>query len=59
MHVSSNIITQTVARFTAISDIEADPSSELILFTYVQPFANHNGGCVFFGKNLCPKFFFL
>ncbi|HBB48042.1 MAG TPA: hypothetical protein DCZ44_00235, partial [Flavobacteriaceae bacterium] len=29
----------------------ADPSSELGLMTIVQPYANHNGGCIAFGPN--------
>lgn len=30
---------------------EADPNSELILLTFDQPYANHNGGAIKFGKD--------
>jgi glucose/arabinose dehydrogenase len=30
---------------------QADPASELVLLTYLQPFANHNGGKIAFGPD--------
>jgi len=39
-----------VSRFSAAGD-RADPSSEQIVLTIGQPFANHNGGLVIFGPD--------
>ena len=42
----------TLARFQASSNPDvADPASELLILTAVQPFANHNGGQVAFGPD--------
>ena len=42
----------TLARFQASSNPDiADPASELLILTAVQPFANHNGGQVVFGPD--------
>jgi glucose/arabinose dehydrogenase len=41
-----------ISRFTTSSDPDfADPSSEEVLLTVVQPFANHNGGQLAFGPD--------
>ncbi|MFI5172386.1 MAG: PQQ-dependent sugar dehydrogenase [Chitinophagales bacterium] len=42
-----------VSRFTksTFDDDIADPTTELIIFTAVQPFVNHNGGCLKFGPD--------
>jgi glucose/arabinose dehydrogenase len=41
-----------ISRFTANSDPDViDPSSEEVLLSVVQPFANHNGGQVAFGPD--------
>lgn len=46
-------LTSVVSRFRvrASNPNEADPDSELILFTQTQPFDNHNGGKMAFGKD--------
>ena len=40
-----------VSEFQRTSDATADPTSEQIVFTVDQPFANHNGGMVAFGSD--------
>lgn len=41
-----------ISRFSVTSDPNvADPNSEIILFTWPQPFANHNGGDLDFGPD--------
>jgi len=45
-------LTSVVSRFTAASDgLTANIGSELILLTFDQPYANHNGGCIHFGPD--------
>jgi glucose/arabinose dehydrogenase len=47
---TSGIGDTVISRFTTTSDPDiADPVSEEILLTVVQPFANHNGGQLVFG----------
>ena len=42
-----------IARFTksTFDDNIADPTTEEIIYTAIQPFVNHNGGCVKFGPD--------
>lgn len=42
-----------ISRFSVdpLNPNQADPSSELGLLTVVQPYANHNGGCIAFGPD--------
>ncbi len=41
-----------ISRFHVSADPNvADPASEVILFTQLQPFTNHNGGCLQFGPD--------
>jgi glucose/arabinose dehydrogenase len=42
-----------VSRFRVSNDDPnvADPESEQILLTFTQPYSNHNGGCIEFGKD--------
>lgn len=42
-----------VSRFSvdAVDPDLADPSSELFLLDFAQPFSNHNGGCIAFGPD--------
>jgi glucose/arabinose dehydrogenase len=46
-------LTSVIARYTVKADNpnEADPGSELILFTQSQPYDNHNGGKLAFGND--------
>lgn len=46
-------LTTVVSRFTVKpgNPNEADPQSEVILFTQAQPYSNHNGGKLAFGKD--------
>lgn len=50
---SGNTRDSRVARYSRDStdpDL-ADPASEVVLFDVVQPYANHNGGCIKFGPD--------
>ncbi len=41
-----------IARYQVSSDPDSvDPASEQILWTYTQPYSNHNGGCMKFGAD--------
>ena len=42
-----------ISRFTrnSINPLIADPTSEFIILTYIQPFSNHNGGDLAFDSN--------
>jgi glucose/arabinose dehydrogenase len=40
-----------IARYRAIDPLHADSSSEVVLLTYDQPYANHNGGGLEFGPD--------
>jgi glucose/arabinose dehydrogenase len=52
-YTRSGPLTTVVSRFTVKPDNanEADPLSELILFTQAQPYSNHNGGKLAFGTD--------
>ncbi|WP_031529324.1 PQQ-dependent sugar dehydrogenase [Dyadobacter crusticola] len=42
----------TIARYKANpATNQADPASEVVLFTFNQPYSNHNGGSMHFGKD--------
>jgi len=44
--------TSRISRFHVSSDPNvADPASEVVLYTVVQPYTNHNGGCLQFGPD--------
>lgn len=44
--------TSRISRFQVSTDPNvADPASEVILYTQVQPFTNHKGGCLQFGPD--------
>ena len=48
----NNIASNIIARFSVSDDPNVvDPESEKILLTIPQPFANHNGGAMAFGKD--------
>jgi len=42
-----------ISRFTvdALNPDIADPNSELHIISYIQPYSNHNGGCIAFGPD--------
>ncbi|MCF0074852.1 PQQ-dependent sugar dehydrogenase [Dyadobacter sp. CY261] len=40
-----------IARYKATSATQADAASEVVLFTFDQPYDNHNGGSMQFGKD--------
>lgn len=52
VHYNDRNSTSTVSQFTVSDDINvADKSSERVLLTQRQPFANHNGGEIAFGPD--------
>lgn len=52
-YTRSGPLTSVISRFSVKADNpnEADPNSELILFTQAQPYDNHNGGKLAFGND--------
>lgn len=48
--LSGNTVVSKFTVSTFDADV-ADPATELIIFTCVQPFTNHNGGCLKFGPD--------
>ena len=50
-YTKSNPRETVVSRFKASSATEVDAGSEVVLFTFEQPYANHNGGQVLFGPD--------
>ncbi len=52
VHYSSNSGATVIERYTVSADPnQADPTSNLIIFTTPQPFSNHNGGTIVFGPD--------
>jgi hypothetical protein len=49
VRTAPNVIS-TIARFTTLSPLQADVNSMLVIMQIDQPFANHNGGGLFFGE---------
>ena len=52
-YTRGNPLTSVIARYKAntSSGNQAEPSSEVVLLTFSQPFDNHNGGSLQFGKD--------
>ena len=50
-YTKSNPRQTVVSRFRATSATAADPRSEVVLLTFRQPYANHNGGKLAFGPD--------
>ncbi|TLU99071.1 PQQ-dependent sugar dehydrogenase [Dyadobacter luticola] len=52
-YTAGNPLKTIIARYKATSPTsnQADPRSEAVLFTYNQPYDNHNGGSIQFGKD--------
>jgi glucose/arabinose dehydrogenase len=51
-YTASNPSRTVISRFEVTSDVDkADPSSELIVLEFNQPYSNHNGGQVSFGPD--------
>ncbi|MBO9612386.1 MAG: PQQ-dependent sugar dehydrogenase [Dyadobacter sp.] len=50
-YTSGTPLKTVIARYKATSTTQADPASEAVLFTFDQPFDNHNGGSLQFGKD--------
>jgi glucose/arabinose dehydrogenase len=51
VYYTNNSGNTTVSKYTALSKDDADESSGDIIFSYSQPFSNHNGGWIGFGPN--------
>jgi len=51
VNYTNNSGNTVISRFSRIGANTADPLSELILLTVVQPFSNHNAGDIAFGPN--------
>jgi glucose/arabinose dehydrogenase len=50
-YTSGNPLKTVIARYKAGTSDRVDPASEAILFTFNQPYDNHNGGSMQFGKD--------
>jgi glucose/arabinose dehydrogenase len=51
-YTNGNPLKTTIARYKANpATNQADPASETVLFTFNQPYSNHNGGSIQFGKD--------
>jgi glucose/arabinose dehydrogenase len=50
-YTSGTPLKTVIARYKATSATQADPGSEAVLFTFNQPYDNHNGGSMQFGKD--------
>lgn len=50
-YTSGTPLKTVIARYKATSSTQADAASEAVLFTFNQPFDNHNGGSMQFGKD--------
>lgn len=51
-YTTSNPLKTVIARYKANpATNQADPASEVVLFTFNQPYSNHNGGSLQFGKD--------
>lgn len=50
-YTSGNPLKTVIARYKASSANSADTGSEAVLFTFNQPYDNHNGGSLQFGKD--------
>ncbi|KQS31401.1 sorbosone dehydrogenase family protein [Dyadobacter sp. Leaf189] len=51
-YTNGNPLKTTIARYKANpATNQADPASEVVLFTFNQPYSNHNGGSMHFGKD--------
>lgn len=50
-YTSGTPLRTVIARYKATSATQADPNSEAVLFTFNQPYDNHNGGSMQFGKD--------
>ncbi|MCE7061360.1 sorbosone dehydrogenase family protein [Dyadobacter sp. CY343] len=51
-YTTGNPLKTVIARYKANpANNQADPASEVVLFTFNQPYSNHNGGSIQFGKD--------
>lgn len=50
-YTSGTPLKTVIARYKATSGTQADPNSEAVLLTFGQPYDNHNGGSLQFGKD--------
>ena len=50
-YTSGTPLKTVIARYKATSTTQADPASEAVLFTFNQPYDNHNGGSMQFGRD--------
>jgi len=50
-YTSGTPLKTVIARYKATNATQADPNSEAVLLTFNQPYDNHNGGSMQFGKD--------